>query len=186
MKALTSFGQPYGGICQVAYVTEDLHKGMRDFSEKFNMGPWFYTDQYVLYDAKYRGKPTDMKMGLALTFSGNMCFELITPDDKPSVYRDVIDTKGYGYHHLGWATVDFDSDVKRFKDMGYKVAFEGHTPRGIRIAYMDTTTDMPGMIELIEFNETQNRFFKMVQDASTGWDGRDPIRKIETVLQALK
>jgi hypothetical protein len=32
-----------------------------------------------------------MKMGLALGFSGHMCFELIQPlDDKPSVYRDVI------------------------------------------------------------------------------------------------
>lgn len=39
--------------------------------------------------------------------------------------------------------------------------------------------------ELIKFNETQNRFLKLVQDASIGWDGQDPIRKIETIMQTL-
>ena len=185
MIPLTSFGQPYGGICQVAYVVEDLHQGMRDFSEKFNIGPWFYTDQYTLYNAKYRGQPTDTSMALALSFSGNMCFELITPDERPSVYRDIIKTKGYGYHHLGWATVEFEQDLARFKSMGYEVAFEGQTPRGIRLAYMDTSGDMPGMMELIEFNDMQNQLFKRVQDACVGWDGRDPIRKIDTILKTL-
>jgi hypothetical protein len=186
MLTHTSFGQPMGGICQVAYVVEDLHQGMRDFSEKFDMGPWFYSDEYKLQTAKYRGKPTDMKMGLALAFSGHMCFELITPDDKPSVYRDVIDVRGYGYHHLGYATVTFDKDVERYSKMGYELAFEGSTPRGIRFAYFDTTRDMPGMLELIEFNETQNKFLKLMQDASINWDGKEPARKLESLLPLLK
>lgn len=182
MDQLTSFGQPYGGICQVAYVTPDLHQGMRDFAAKFNTGPWFYTDEYVLHDAKYRGQPTDMKMGLALAFSGHMCFELITPDEKPSVYRDIINARGWGFHHLGMATINFEADVARYKDMGYEVAFEGHTPRGIRLAYMDTSGDMPGMLELIEFNDAQNQFLKLVYEASLNWDGKDPIRPMASVL----
>jgi hypothetical protein len=35
------FGQPLGGIVQVAYVVEDLQKSITEFSEKFNIGPWF-------------------------------------------------------------------------------------------------------------------------------------------------
>jgi hypothetical protein len=31
------FGQPLGGIVQVAYVVEDLQKSITEFSEKFNM-----------------------------------------------------------------------------------------------------------------------------------------------------
>ena len=41
---------------------------------------------------------------------------------------------------------------------------------------MDTTADLPGMVELIElgadFEPTFNRFYR----ASIGWDGSDPVR----------
>jgi hypothetical protein len=30
-----------GGICQVAYVVQDLQQSMKDFGAKFNIGPWF-------------------------------------------------------------------------------------------------------------------------------------------------
>ena len=186
MKTQTSYGQPLGGICQVAYVVENLHQGMKDFGSKFSIGPWFYADEYVFKTAKHRGEPTDMKIGLALAFSGHMCFELIQPlDDKPSVYREVINKRGYGYHHVGLATRTYEKDVERFHQMGYELAFEGSTPRGIRFAYFDTTTDMPGMMEIIEFNDMQDKFLLLMQQASFNWDGKEPARKIETILSQL-
>ena len=187
MKTETSFGQPIGGICQVAYVVEDLHQGMNDFAKKFNIGPWFYADEYVFKTVKHRGQPTEMKIGLALAFSGHMCFELIQPlDDKPSVYREVIDARGYGYHHLGLATRTYEKEVECYKQMGYVLAFEGSTPRSIRFAYFDTTADMPGMLEIIEFNDMQDQFLLLMQQASLNWDGRDPVRKIETIISQLR
>ena len=181
------FGQPLGGFVQVAYVVEDLQKSITEFSEKFNIGPWFYSNGYTLKEAYYRGEPTDMRMGLALSFSGNMCFEVIQPlDDKPSVYWDVIKKKGYGFHHLGMATTQYEVDVARYKKMGYVLAFEGLTPRGIRFAYFDTTGDLPGMLELIEYNDTQLKFLSLMQQASVNWDGKDPSRKIELITSQLK
>ena len=180
------FGQPLGGIVQVAYVVEDLQKSITEFSQKFNIGPWFYSNGYKLKEASYRGKPTDMRMGLALSFSGNMCFEVIQPlDDKPSVYWDVIKKKGYGFHHLGMATTQYEVDVARYQKMGYVLAFEGLTPRGIRFAYFDTTGDLPGMLELIEYNDTQLKFLSLMQQASVNWDGKDPSRKIEIITNQL-
>ena len=180
------FGQPLGGIVQVAYVVEDLQKSIAEFSQKFNIGPWFYSNGYTLKEASYRGKPTDMRMGLALSFSGNMCFEVIQPlDDKPSVYWDVIKKKGYGFHHLGMATTQYEVDVARYQKMGYVLVFEGLTPRGIRFAYFDTTGDLPGMLELIEYNDTQLKFLSLMQQASVNWDGKDPSRKIELITSQL-
>ena len=180
------FGQPLGGIVQVAYVVEDLQKSITEFSEKFNIGPWFYSNGYTLKEAYYRGEPTDMRMGLALSFSGNMCFEVIQPlDDKPSVYWDVIKKKGYGFHHLGMATTQYEVDVARYKKMGYVLAFGGLTPRGIRFAYFDTTGDLPGMLELIEYNDTKLKFLSLMQKASVNWDGKDPSRKIEIITNQL-
>lgn len=174
-----SFGQPFGAIVQVAYVVEDLHQGMREFSQRLAMGPWFYADAYDVQDAVYHGQPTDMRMGLALAFSGHMCFELIQMlDDKPSVYRDIVSKRGYGFHHLGMATRDYEADVARYRAMGYEVAFGGRTKRGIRFAYLDTSDHLPGMLELIEFNEHQDRFYGGIHQASLGWDGSDPFRRI--------
>lgn len=187
MGAKTSLGVPMGGICQVAYVVEDLQVAMKDFGAKFNIGPWFYADAYKLQTAKYRGQPTNMKMNLALGFSGHMCFELIQPaDTEPSVYWDVINQRGYGFHHLGMATQTFERDVQRYLDMGYELVFEGSTPRGIQFAYFDTTTDMPGMLELIEINDMQDQFLLLMHKASLDWDGKDPARHIEVITKQLK
>jgi len=176
-----------GGICQVAYVVENLQQAMKDFGAKFNIGPWYYADAYKLDTAKYRGQPTNMKMNLALGFSGNMCFELIQPaDTEPSVYWDIINKRGYGFHHLGMATQRFEEDVERYLQMGYELAFEGSTPRGIRFAYFDTTTDMPGMLELIEINDMQDQFLSLIQKASQHWDGSEPARDIKQITTQLK
>jgi hypothetical protein len=182
----TSFGQPFGGIAQVAYVVEDLHEGMREFARRLRIGPWFYAEVYEVMDARYRGQPTDMRMGLALAFSGSMCFELIhMVDDKPSVYRDFVQRRGYGFHHLGLATREYDAEVERYRAMGYEVEFTGRTPRGIRFGYLDTSDRLPGMLELIEFNEQQERFYSQIQRASQDWDGTDPFRPL-TALAAVR
>ena len=175
----TTFGQPIGGIVQVAYVVEDLHQAMQDFTRRLNIGPWHYAETYEVQDAVYRGQATDMRMGLALGFSGHMCFELIhMVDDKPSVYRDIVARRGYGFHHLGMATRSYDADVERYRSMGYEVQFSGRTRRGIRGAYLDTSDHLPGMLELIEFNEQQDSFYGAMHQAALAWDGTDPFRKI--------
>lgn len=180
-------GVPMGGICQVAYVVQDLQQSMKDFGAKFNIGPWYYADAYTIEGAKYRGEPTSMKMNLALGFSGSMCFELIQPaDTEPSVYWDIINKRGYGFHHLGMATQTFEADVERYRQMGYELVFEGSTPRGIRFAYFDTSTDMPGMLELIEINDAQDQFLLLMHQASVDWDGEDPARDIGLITSQLK
>lgn len=187
MKGHTSLGVPMGGICQVAYVVQDLQQAMKDFGAKFNIGPWYYADAYKLETAKYRGQPTNMKMNLALGFSGPMCFELIQPaDNEPSVYWDIINKRGYGFHHLGMATQAFEADVDRYLQMGYELVFEGSTPRGIRFAYFDTSADMPGMLELIEINDAQDQFLLLMHQASVDWDGKDPARDIGQITRQIK
>jgi hypothetical protein len=46
---------------------------------------------------------------------------------------------------------------------------------GMRVAYMDTTKELPGMVELIEGNAAFEAAFAPAYKASLNWDGRDPI-----------
>ena len=112
-----------------------------------------------------------------MSFAGHMNVELIQQlNSAPSVYRETIERRGYGFHHFGVATSDFDQDVARYQASGAELAFLLGVPSGSRVAYMDTTAALPGMTELIElgpgFEPTFNRFYR----ASIGWDGSDPVR----------
>lgn len=175
--SLVSFGQPDNGIIQMAYVVPDIKRAIEHWTEELKTGPWFLLEHFTGVDPQYRGQPSQAVMALAMSFAGHMNVELIQPlNDAPSVYRDVIEKRGYGFHHFGVATSKFDEDLARYRAEGYELAFSCKVPSGARVGYLDTTADLPGMLELIElgadFEPTFNRFYR----ASIGWDGKDPVR----------
>ena len=38
---LLNFGQPVGGVIQVAFAVEDIALAMRGFTDRLKVGPWF-------------------------------------------------------------------------------------------------------------------------------------------------
>jgi hypothetical protein len=176
--ALLNFGQPAGGIIQVAYVVESLERSMREFTERLGIGPWFVTGPFRPPEGIYRGQPTHVSLTLAVGFSGHMSFELIEQHDEgPSVYREMIESRGYGFHHWGRPTADLDAEVERYHSLGYAPAFSDRSPRGYRVVYIDTTRDLPGMIELMEATPALETRYTEMYLASVGWDGTDPVRR---------
>ena len=104
-------------------------------------------------------------------------FELIQQlNDVPSVYRDVVAKKGYGFHHWGVATDDFEQTVNSYLSAGYEIGFMAEVTGGRRVAYIDTTADLPGMVEAIEMTPSSEANFTSYYLAALGWDGRDPVR----------
>lgn len=174
---LVNFGQPDDGVIQMAYVVEDINKAMEMWVKKLNVGPWFLLDSFTGVDPKYRGKPTDNSVAIAMSFAGHMMVELIQEQNRaPSVYREIIEKRGYGFHHWGIATKDFDRSVAEYQSSGYELAFLAGVPTGGRVGYMDTTRDLPGMVELIELGAAFNPVFSRFYSATIGWDGKDPVR----------
>jgi hypothetical protein len=53
----------------------------------------------------------------------------------------------------------------------------GRTAWGARFAYISTDFHPGGMLELIENGKAILGAFKMIKDASTDWDGKNPIRR---------
>jgi len=49
-------------------------------------------------------------------------------------------------------------------------------PTGGRVAYVDTTAELPGYVELIEMDADTDTAFTRFYAASLAWDGSDPIR----------
>lgn len=169
--------QRFSGVVQMAYIVQDIHAAMQEYQTNLKAGPWFYNNSYELDNAIYKGDRTSLSLSIAIGFTGHLSIELIQQnDDTDSVYKDVIDTKGYGFHHWGIATRDIDNDIEAYCAQGCRVVFTGVSPRGIRLAYLDTNGKLPGMLELIEFNDVQEAYYSSMYEASVGWDKRDPVR----------
>jgi Glyoxalase/Bleomycin resistance protein/Dioxygenase superfamily len=175
--SLLNFGQPDDGIIQMAYVVEDIQRAMQQWAEQLHVGPWFLLEHFSGVDAMYRGKPSQADVAIAMSFAGHMMIELIQPNNQaPSVYQDVIDKRGYGFHHWGVGSKDFDRDMEIYQKRGAELAFFARVPSGGRIAYMDTTAALPGMVELIELGADLEPMFTAFYRASLGWDGTEPVR----------
>ena len=171
------FGQPDDGIIQMAYVVADLRAAIGHWTTTLRVGPWFVLERFTGVDPVYRGQPSRAEVSLAMSFAGHMNIELIQAvNDAPSVYRELIERRGYGFHHFGVATWNFDAAVAQHERAGHALAFRLAVPSGGRVGYMDTTAVLPGYTELIElggaFEEVFGRFYR----ASLRWDGKDPIR----------
>jgi hypothetical protein len=177
---LAAFGQPFGGIIQSAYVVEDIYLSMRGFSAQLGVGPCFVSDPFQPPEGKHRGEPTRFTITLAIAFSGHLMVELIQQhDEHPSVYMEMVKTKGYGFHHWAVASEDIDSDVERYRQAGYVVAFSDRSPRGMRVAYMDKPSELPGMIELVEMTPAAEAAYTRCFEAAQNWDGSDPFRTFD-------
>jgi hypothetical protein len=171
------FGQPDDGVIQMAYVVADLRAAIAQWSRTLRIGPWFVLEHFSGVDPVYRGQPSRADVAIAMSFAGHMNIELIqVNNDAPSVYRELIERRGYGFHHWGVATWNFDAAVAQYEREGYALAFGAAVPSGGRVGYMDTTSVLPGFTEFIElggaFEEVFGRFYR----ASIDWDGKDPIR----------
>jgi glyoxalase/bleomycin resistance protein/dioxygenase superfamily protein len=172
------FGQPLGAVVQFAYVVEDIDRAMSDFTERLGIGPWFVRERFCPPAGRYRGEPTSPLFSLARAFAGHAMVELIEQhDDTLSVYHEHEGPRRYGFHHWGVMTDAFEEDVARYRALGYDEAFTDTLPSGSRVAYMDATGDLPGMIELIEHTEGQERLYTEIYAAAVDWDGSEPVRR---------
>jgi hypothetical protein len=175
--SLLGFGQPQTGVFQMAYVVEDIEASMRDWTEQLAVGPWFLVEHFTGERATYRGDASDADVALAMAFAGHMLVELIAPhDDKPSVWREGIERRGYGFHHFGVGSLDYDADLARHLEEGHELAYQAWVPTGGRVGYVDTTAELPGYVELIELDAVTDATFTRFHAASLAWDGSDPVR----------
>ncbi len=170
--------QPDAALMQIAYVVRDLDAALKHWTETLRVGPFFVMENLEVENPLYRGRPTEAKFTIALGFSGTMCVELIKQHDElPSVYKEVLDARGEGFHHWATGHENFDEMVAAYEKKGYQTAFSGKVTVGGRFAYMDTLADLGGMVELIELNPKVRDLFAGLEAAARDWDGSDPIRR---------
>jgi Glyoxalase/Bleomycin resistance protein/Dioxygenase superfamily len=177
--------QPKNTIVQIAYVVANLQISMEHWLNGFGHGPFFVLEHVKAENSNYRGQTVSPDFSVALSFSGSVQIELIQQhDDTPSVYKELIDRQGEGYHHL-WKHVDnFEQAVADFDSAGYPTVWTANNGGG-RFAYVDTVKQLGGYTELLDMSPQLKEIWAEMEKQSENWDGRNPIRPFpaaETLL----
>lgn len=171
----------FGTITQNGYVVPDIDASMRHWADVLGIGPWYVMGEVTFEDMRYRGRPTQPHMIIALANSGDLQIELIQPvDNEPTPYRDFLEETGGkgGLQHLSsWpSTEDYDAAITEFTDGGGEVLFEGRAGR-TRFAYLDTGQDLGTVYEMADLSPGSRKLFDAIRREAADWDGSDPIRR---------
>ncbi|MFK0159952.1 VOC family protein [Streptomyces sp. NPDC090493] len=179
------FGQPVDAVIQMAYFVPDLKTGMEWWTTQLGVGPWFVIDRIGGTDVRYRGKPSNAEFTIALAYSGHMMIELIQAlDDRPSIYKEAHEKRGYGFHHVAKVVPDLQEAVAAGRALGFTILHQSPTPGGGEVCFLDGGQDAPGAIELIADVPATRDIFTAVWRASVDWDGSDPYRSFSEILTA--
>jgi hypothetical protein len=100
------------------------------------------------------GKPTEGKAKMAFINLENITLEFFEPVGGPSAWQDFLDTKGEGVHHFGFIIKDLEDHVDFFVSRNMPVIQSGGGEWG-RYRYVDATSGLATMIELLEMNDPQ-------------------------------
>jgi hypothetical protein len=172
------FGQTSGQIMQMAYTVKDIRTAINWWINDAKVGPWFLLESFTGPEQRYRGEPTQADVALAMSFAGHMNIELIQPkDDRPSVYRETIKMRGYGFHHMAICVEDVEAARLEYHKKGYHTAFSTPVPSGGSVYFMGDGPEAPCFIELIPATDGTDEMFTRYWKAALNWDGKEPIRK---------
>lgn len=157
MKESTQSPLPFlqDGIGQVAILVPDLDAAMRNYWEKFGIGPWHvYTyAQPLVREMTYHGEQANYSMRIGLSYFGPMRIELIQPLSGDSVYADFIREHGYGVHHFGLIVDDMQAALQKTNAAGVEMLMDG-SGFGLdgdgHYTYLDTEKDLGVTLELIQ------------------------------------
>jgi len=119
-------------VCQIALVVKDIEASVRRYAELFGVpAPDIFTiPPQEEAHTRFRGKPTATCAKLAVFDLGQVVLELTEADDKPSSWKQFIDERGEGVHHIGFKVADRESAMAHFRKMGIGERHYGEYPGG--------------------------------------------------------
>jgi methylmalonyl-CoA/ethylmalonyl-CoA epimerase len=139
-------------ISQIAIVVEDIHAAMDAYHKALGWGPWNVYEHKppALHHTHLHGQEQHYTMIGAETHVGPIVVELLQPVEGPSIYKEWLEKKGEGLHHIAvmaHSQEESDAIKERFGAMGADVMMGGRIGETIEFFYLDTEPMLKIIIE---------------------------------------
>ena len=139
-------------VAQIGFLVHDIEKSARVFADFLGVEvPKIkLTDEPEKAQTRYKGKPSTARAKLAFFKVGpTIDLELIEPTMEPSTWRDDLNRKGEGVHHIAFVIKGMKDKIAKLEKNGMQLLQTGEYTGG-RYAYLDATKDLKVILELLE------------------------------------
>ncbi len=165
-----------GPIHHSGYVVANLDEAIHHWVNELGAGPFFRQDDVPFDDARSGEEPCVFEHSMALGKWGQMFVEL---QEVHSIRPDSLVPLMHGDHepglsHIAYACVDADAQSARLEELGLPVFFTARV--GPIFARIHNSPSLGHGIEIHEKNDAFTGLYRMIDAASVGWDGADPVR----------
>lgn len=141
---------------QICFAVEDLEEAAERWGRLAGITRWsFAYDLAKGQSAKeYWGEPEDFQFSAAHGYAGDVLIELIRPDGGRNVFRDWLDERGTGPHHIGFRLPtrgQYDEAHRHYEAIGCAKAMTGTFESGDGVAlwsYFDTRAELGCFTEI--------------------------------------
>ena len=139
-------------VTQIGFVVNDIEKTSQAFADLLGVEKpqWSLTDTIDKTHGEFNGQPCPARAKLAFFHVGEtLDIELIEPDETPSVWRNVLNEKGEGVHHIAFVINGMKEKILALEGNGMKLLQRGEYTGG-RYAYIDCVDQLKTIVELLE------------------------------------
>lgn len=150
------------GFQQVAFVVEDITRAEKFFCEKLGIERFCRFNNFQVDNGVYRDKPTEFDYHLSIAYTAEMQIELIQHLSGENIYKEFLETKGEGVHHLGFLLDDHRKVVDDFAANGFPVV-QGGNVGGSSFAYFDTRKEIGVFLETIALDNEGREMFARIK-----------------------
>jgi methylmalonyl-CoA/ethylmalonyl-CoA epimerase len=141
-------------VVQIGVVVRDVEKSAKNYAEFFGVEvpKIIISETEDKAKTRYYGKPTKARVRQAFFNFDNISLELLEPVDGPSTWKDFLDSKGEGLHHIAFEVKDMDDKIAQMKDRGMPLSQQGGWTGGSggRYAYFESEKKLAMILELLE------------------------------------
>ena len=139
-------------VTQIGFVVNDIEVTSQAFADFLGVEKpqWSLTDSIEKTHGEFNGESCPARAKLAFFHVGDtLDIELIEPDHTPSVWRNVLNEKGEGVHHIAFVINGMKEKLIKLDAQGMKLMQRGEYTGG-RYAYVDAVSQLKTIVELLE------------------------------------